>query len=160
MMRILYATAILSLLVCQAFSKPAFRGPLPQEQKDIIDYLAEHHGELKRNVTMTEKGYKALTTSTNAVVVAKLKEHFSYMKRRLDSGAMVRRWDPAFEEMVEYYDQLSTEINLLENGFRITVSGKTPEAVLVAQNHARIVTGFVEEGQRAVGREHKAVISE
>ena len=160
MMKILYAIAVLSLLACSTFSKPAFRGPLPQEQKDIIHFLALHHSELKRNVTMTETGYTAITTSTNEAVVAKLKDHFSYMQKRLDSGAMVRRWDPAFEEMVEYYDELSAEIKLLENGFKITVVGKTPEAVLVARNHARIVTGFVEEGQSAVEREHKAVITE
>ena len=131
------------------------RGPLPAEQRELISFLADHHKDLKRKVTLREDGYSAETTSENAEVVTKLVKHIQYMKKRLGSGAMVRRWDPAFVEMVEYHDQLQTEIELLKNGVRVVVKGKTPNAVKVARNHARIVSGFVEIGSEAVGREHK-----
>ena len=157
-MRVLIVISVGMLLLNPVWARPAFRGPLPQEQKDIIQYLAEHHRELRRQVTLTDKGYAAVTTSENPIVVEKLKTHFDYMEKRLGSGAMVRRWDPAFVEMVSYYDQLESEITPLSDGMKITVTGKTPEAVLVAQNHARIVTGFVGEGQSAVQQEHPAVI--
>ena len=149
----------LALIVISSSAAPSsFSGPLPQEQKDLIHYMAEHHTELKRTVTKTKSGYTATTTSDNPELIAKLKTHFAYMKKRLDSGAMVRRWDPAYKEMVEYYDQLITEISLMENGIQVTVTGKTDEAVKVAQNHARIVSGFASEGQLAVQREHKAAL--
>jgi hypothetical protein len=82
------------------------------------------------------------------------------MAARLDSKAMVRRWDPAFVELVEYYDQLDTKITELDDGVRVVVSGKTPDAVKVARNHAKIVTGFTQEGGKAVEREHKPALVE
>jgi hypothetical protein len=45
-------------------------------------------------------------------------------------------------------------IQYLDNGLSIVVVGQTPEAVKVAQNHARIVTGFTEEGSAAVRNSH------
>ena len=150
------AVISLSLLshTSNAKSEEVMRGPLPQEQREIIHYLAEHHKELTRKVTVKEDGYSAETTTENKEVAAELVKHIRYMKKRLGSGAMVRRWDPAFEELVAYHDQLDTEIEVLENGVRVTVTGKTPEAIKVAQNHASIVSGFVDEGDEAVGREH------
>ena len=154
-----YISLLIGIVLCTGtFARPEFRGPLPDEQKEIIHYLAEHHSELKREVKLTKKGYKATTTSENPEIVKKLLTHFDYMEKRLDSGAMVRRWDPAFEEMVEYYEQLETNVEKLEDGIKVTVKGKTPEAVKVAQNHAKIVSGFVNEGQAAVSREHPKAV--
>lgn len=154
-------TLFVGVVCCAAtFARPEFRGPLPDEQKEIIHYLAEHHAALKREVKLTDHGYTAITTSENPDIVKKLLTHFDYMEKRLDSGAMVRRWDPAFEEMVEYYEQLETNVKKLENGIQVIVKGTTPEAVKVAQNHARIVSGFVNEGQTAVSREHTKVVED
>jgi hypothetical protein len=81
------------------------------------------------------------------------------MEARLDSKAMVRRWDPAFVELVESYDQLDTKITELDDGVRVVVIGKTADAVKVARNHANIVTGFAKEGDKAVQREHKPALA-
>lgn len=134
------------------------RGPLPSEQREIIHYMAEHHTELVRKVTMLEDGYEASTTTSNKELARKLKQHFRYMEKRIGSGAMVRRWDPAFEEMVKFHDQITTKVEYLDNGIKVLVTGKTPEGIKVAHNHAKIVTGFTKEGATAVGREHEAVV--
>lgn len=141
-------------------NRSSFRGPLPDEQREIIQLMASKHDQLKRKVKINDKGYSATTTTADKELAAKLKEHVAYMKKRLDSGAMVRRWDPAFEEMVEYHDQLDTLIRDLPNGIEVVVTGKTPEAIKVAQNHAKIVSGFVKEGDVAVQREHKPALAE
>ncbi|MGJ8695878.1 MAG: hypothetical protein ACSHYF_06130 [Verrucomicrobiaceae bacterium] len=145
---------LLFLLLCINSNAQSFRGPLPQEQRDIIHFMAEHHKELNRKVTITPTGYRAETTSDNKELVAKLKTHVAYMEKRLDSGAMVRRWDPAYAEMVEHYDHLDATITPLKNGIKIIVVGKNPRAIKVAQNHARIVSSFVKEGAASVEREH------
>ncbi len=144
----------LSLFISTATCAPPMRGPLPDDQQEIIRELAKRHQELIREVKLTDDGYSATTTTQNKELATKLKLHLAYMEKRLDSKAMVRRWDPAFVELVEYYDQLETKIMPLENGVKVEVKGKTPEAVKVAKNHARIVSGFVEEGQKAVQRKH------
>lgn len=131
-------------------------GPLPQEQRAIIHELAENHKKLTRKVEMTKKGYIATTTSEDQALATKLKTHFRFMKKRLDSGAMVRRWDPAYAEMTAYYDKLEVAVEELKNGLKVTITGKNAEAIKVAQNHARIVTKFVEKGTDELHKEHKA----
>lgn len=160
--RLLHALFSLSFVLC--FLQPglgrgdeSLRGPLPEEQRSLIQYLAEHHNELRREVTLLDDGYAASTTTVNKELAEKLKQHVAYMKKRLGSGAMVRRWDPAFVELVEFHDQITAEISDLENGIRVVVVGKTPDAIKVAQNHARIVTGFVTNGPDAVHERHEPV---
>lgn len=146
------------LLLVQGRAEERVRGPLPQEQRDLIHHLAEHHEELVRKVTMREDGYKAVTTTSNKDLATKLKAHFRYMQKRLGSGGMVRRWDPAFAELVEFHDEITTEVDYLEDGIQVTVKGKTPKAVKVAQNHARIVSGFAGRGTEAVHQEHERAL--
>lgn len=131
-------------------------GPLPAEQQKLIHDLAEGHEKIVRKVEMTKVGYVATTTSDDQALAAKLKEHFRYMKKRLDSGAMVRRWDPAYAEMTDYYDQLTVKVEEFPKGLKVTISGKTPEAVKVAQNHAKIVTSFVQKGSDELPKKHPA----
>jgi hypothetical protein len=152
---------ILCLLVGFAvvWAQPAMRGPLPAEQREHIQFMAEHHEQLERRVTLLEDGYEAETTTPNAVLAAKLKAHFAYMEKRLGSGAMVRRWDPAFVELVAHHDQIKTQVVYLDNGLKVVVKGTTPEGILVAQNHARIVTGFTQEGEEAVHRTHDPALA-
>jgi hypothetical protein len=152
------AVCLLGLAAQVSSAAPGMGGPLPDEQREIIREMAARHQELKREVVLTDDGYTATTTTENKELAAKLKAHLAYMEKRLESKAMVRRWDPAFVELVDYYDQLDTEIRPLENGVKVTVKGKSAEAIKVAQNHAGIVSGFAKEGPAAVQREHPAVV--
>lgn len=161
----LHRSLILMLVLCLSMTGAGrcdepLKGPLPEKQREIIHYLADRHDELRRKVTIREDGYEASTTTENEALAAKLKEHFTYMQKRMGSGAMVRRWDPAFVELVKFHDQITTEVEHLDNGIRVVVVGKTPEAVKVAQNHARIVTGFTKKGADAVSERHAPVLGD
>jgi hypothetical protein len=153
-MKILPMLLTLAVSAQALIGQESFRGPLPEQQRELIRQLAENHKELKRTVTLTETGYTATTTSTNSTLAQALKDHVAYMEKRLDSGAMVRRWDPAFAELVKHYSDLSAEIKILPDGLAVNVSGKNPDSIKVAQNHAKIVSGFVDEGSEAVSRTH------
>ena len=106
--QLIFLSGIVTIVSCadQPEARGKMRGPLPQEQRELIHDLAENHKKLIRKVDLTKKGYVATTTSEDKKLPGKLKKHFRYMKKRLDSGAMVRRWDPAYAEMTDYYDQL------------------------------------------------------
>ncbi|MCC9608734.1 hypothetical protein LOC68_08785 [Blastopirellula sp. JC732] len=150
--------ALLAMLACfptsVLWSAEPMRGPLPPEQQALIHYLADHHKELTREVKLRDDGYEATTTTKNKEVAAKLKQHLAYMQKRLGSGAMVRRWDPAFVELVKYHDQITTKVEQLDNGIKVVVTGKTPDAVKVAQNHAKVVSEFAALGYDAVREAH------
>lgn len=154
---IAFLTLLLILTTGTAWCDQPPRGPLPEKQQAIIEYMTEHHNELHREVRMLANGYEGITTTQNKELATQLKEHFAYMEKRLDSGAKVRCWDPAFAELVQYYDQITTEVEYLDDGIKVTVIGNTPEAVRVAHNHARIVTGFTEKGFEAVRQKHPPV---
>ncbi len=151
----LSAALLFALLpgACLLAEEPV-RGPLPESQKDLIHQLARSHEKIQRQVTLTETGYEATTTSTDPVIAAALRAHVAYMQKRIAAGSMVRRWDPAYVEMIAHQKDLTLGVVELPNGLQVTMVGATPEAVAVAHNHARIVSGFVEEGPPAVRREH------
>lgn len=133
-------------------------GPLPADQRELIHAMAAANDELTREVAFTDVGYTARTTSENPEIAAMLQKHVSYMQKRVGSGAMVRRWDPAFEEMFRYHDDMTVAVTEIDGGLEAHVMGTTPEAILVAHNHARIISDFVSRGLPAVQSEHPPVV--
>lgn len=83
---------VLCLVTEIGWCEEPMRGPLPAEQREIINYMAKHHKELIRKVKLMKDGYEASTTTENEELAGKLKQHFAYMEKRIGSGAMVRRW--------------------------------------------------------------------
>ncbi len=135
------------LPVALSSAEDSFRGPLPERQREIIHRMAADHEKIHREVELNEKGYTARTTSDDPEIAALLKEHFAYMKKRMGAGAMVRRWDPAFVEMVEHHDDIEVTGKEIEKGLEVRVVGKTEDAINVAKNHAEIISGFVRTGE-------------
>ena len=78
---------------------------MPAEARENIHALFSQHTNFTRKVTITEDGYTALTESQDPKLARVLREHVKQMRERLQSGRMVRGWDPAFREMVEHYDK-------------------------------------------------------
>ncbi len=146
-------SAALPLSVC---GEEPVRGPLPERQRDIIHRMAENHAKIRREVVPDAEGYSARTTSEDPETEAILREHFAYMKKRLGAGAMVRRWDPAFVEMLEHYADIVVTEKEIPGGLEVRVVGKTADAIKVAQNHAAIISGFVRTGE--VDKPHPKVL--
>lgn len=138
----------------------AGKGGMPADFRDTIHGLFAEHGKIRREVTLTKKGYQAETVSDDAEVAAMLQAHVAQMESRLEAGQMVRHWDPAFAELVAHYPDLKIRWKKIDGGVASNVSGKTPEAIKVAQNHARILSEFVEKGPAKMHDVHAAVVGE
>lgn len=132
----------------------AGHGRMSDDFRGVIHALFENHEEVERAVEVTEKGYRATTTSKKPEVAAMIQKHVGQMKSRLEGGAGVRHWDPAFAEFRDFYDEMVIEVKEVEGGVSVAVTGKTPEAIQVARNHAKIVTGFVEKGPEQMHATH------
>jgi hypothetical protein len=132
---------------------------LPQAARDNIHRLFDQHSTLRRSVTLTETGYTALTESDDPQLAQTLRSHVAQMRERLESGLAVRRWDPAYEEMVRHYKDLELQVEPTPKGLRVVMTGRTPAAVNVAQNHAGIVSKFIEVGWAEHDVRHPAVAS-
>lgn len=146
------------LAASAALATTATAQGMPPEARQNIHLLFNQHAAVTRTVTMTKDGYVSLTESENPKVAAALKEHVRQMEARLKSGLMVRRHDPAFVEFAKHYDDISHAMEPTENGLKMTVTGKTPAAIKVAQNHANVVTDFATNGWEAHDRDHAAVL--
>ena len=129
-------------------------GPGGQGFQEAIHKLFENHKKIKRTVEMTDTGYRAVTVSEDKVIAATLKKHVKEMRERLGSGMMIRRWDPAFAELVEHYSDIDHEFKEVENGVEMIAKGKTPDAIKVVKNHAKIISGFVEKGETQMHESH------
>lgn len=151
-----------ALLLCAATLFAASTSPvhaqgMPAEAREKIHHLFGNHTKLKRTVTVTDTGYTALTESDDAATAAALKAHVKQMSARLKSGLMVRRWDPAFAEYVEHYDEMEHRYEPTDKGMKATVTGKTALGIKIAQNHAKAVSDFAAHGWEAHDRTHAAV---
>jgi hypothetical protein len=132
---------------------------MPPEARKNIHLLFDQHAKVNRTVTLIPQGYVALTESADPQVAAALREHVGQMEARMKGGLMVRRHDPAFVEFARHYRDMLLVIEAVTNGLRVTVTGKTPEAVRVARNHAAVVTDFASHGWEAHDRDHPAVLT-
>lgn len=153
----LLATALFAAVT--SLSGPVSAQGMPPDARRNIHLLLNQHEAVRRTVTMTKDGYVSLTESDDPKVAGALKEHVRQMEDRLKAGLMVRRHDPAFAEFAKYYDQITHVIEPTEKGLRVSVTGTTPAAVKVAQNHANVVTDFATHGWEGHDREHAAVLN-
>lgn len=151
------AALAMSNMVANAQGPGRGRG-MPEEARNAIHGLFEAHAKFHREVKKTEKGYLSKTTSKDPAAVKLLQTHVKQMENRLKQGMMVRRWDPAYEEFVRYYDEIEIKITNIENGISITAVGKTAEARKVARNHAGIISKFIKNGWSEHDKRHPAAI--
>lgn len=122
--------------------------------QEAIHKLFENHKEIRRTVEMTADGYKARTVSDNPEIAKTIQKHVKEMRERLGAGMMIRRWDPAFAELVEHYGDIEHEFKDVDGGVEVVVRGKNADAIKVVQNHARIVSGFAEKGPEQMHATH------
>jgi len=145
------------LASCAVSAQPAGRG-MPPEAQAQIHALFDGHEQIRRTVTKTKDGYEAVTESDDPKVAAALKKHVQQMQARLESGLRVRRWDPAFEEYVQHYGDMTHEFLETEKGVRMTVKGRTAAAGAVARNHAAVISAFAAHGWTEHDKMHPAVV--
>lgn len=134
--------------------------PMPVEARNNIHALFNQHDLISRKVDLTANGYVSVTESDDPKLVNILKSHVRQMRARLKSGKLVRRWDPAFPEMVLHYEDMKHKIEPTDKGIKVTVKGTTPEAVKVAYNHAKIVSAFAKNGWDEHDVRHAAVLTQ
>lgn len=135
------------------------QGGMPPELRDNIHTLFDRHSAIRRTVTPTKSGYVSVTETDEPRLASVLQSHVAQMEARLKDGLMVRRWDPAFPEYIRHYGDMDVKVESVAKGVRVTVRGRTPEAVKVAQNHARVIDDFVAHGWQAHDRSHPAALA-
>ena len=148
-----------AVLACTFGTPDARSQGMPAALHENIHALFDAHSKFTRKVTINETGYIATTESSDPKLAKILREHVSQMRDRLQSGGMVRRWDPAFPELTEHYDDITHRVEATKKGIRVTVTGKNPDAIKVAINHAKIVSDFTSNGWKAHDTHHPRALT-
>jgi len=130
---------------------------MPAEAQEQIHALFDNHAKIRRDLKLTTTGYTATTESDDPKVAAALQKHVKQMQERLGSGLSVRRWDPAFAEYCDHYDELDHQFTTTAKGVRMTVTGKNAAAIKIAQNHAKVVSAFAAHGWSEHDKKHDTV---
>jgi len=160
-MKVKFTLKIAGILAILASVQPVSAASgMPAAQRDTIHGLFDSHKLFVREVVETEQGYVSKTTSEDPAAVELLQTHVKQMETRLKDGMMVRGWDPAYVEFVNHYDDINIQITNIENGISIAATGKTPEAIAVARNHAGIISEFINHGWKEHDKTHAAVYGE
>ena len=114
----------------------------------------DYRDEIERTVEMVENGVVTVTRApASDAAAAAIRRHVREMKQMLESGGGVRLWDPLFRELFERADEITMEVEELDDGMRVTETSEDPEVASLIQAHARKVTQFIERGPAAVHEE-------
>jgi len=111
------------------------------------------HREVRRTVTEISGGVRAVSESDDPHTASLLQKHVSEMYARLDQDRAfpypLSRSVPAmFANSARYHRKLT----MLPKGIAVTETSNDPSMVKVIREHAREITGFVEDGMPAMMR--------
>jgi hypothetical protein len=118
----------------------------------IIHQLFANRGQIHRTVQEIPHGIQAVTESDNPDVTALIQSHVPKMYQRLDRGQTfpMIRMVATLPTMFNNANRYQRQYELTPKGIIVTETSGDAEMVDVIREHAREVTGFVEEGMPAM----------
>ena len=129
----------------QATAPTLTPGTLAYDRSMWLGLLREH-GKIRRTVRHTEVGVDAVTESEDPMVAAAITDHAFAMQRRMQSGSMVRRWDPVFAGLFREHESMHIEVTRTTKGVRISERGEDATSRALLRAHAIGLSAFVRGG--------------
>jgi hypothetical protein len=155
----LVATIVASdVVLAQGFGRGAGRGRGPgmgrgpggdttlASDQAVFHYLLEHHAAINREVTELPNGVRTRTTSADAEVASKIREHVAAMHERVVAGRGLRYWDPLFAEIFKYADKIEMEVTDIEGGVEVVETSSDAMVARLIKAHAKVVSNFAKRG--------------
>lgn len=122
--------------------------------RDVFHFLLANHERIQREVTQLKNGVQTVTRSDDTRIAAQIQEHVRAMYHRLEKGRPIRRRDPLFNELFKHADKMMMELEDIADGIRVVETSEDPYVVRLIQEHARVVSGFVDHGFEEARRNH------
>ncbi|WP_169974627.1 hypothetical protein [Tautonia rosea] len=89
------------------------------------------------------------TVTDRPELVASLREHVRQMSKRLETGRLVRVWDPIFRAIFAHADEITMTWTDIEGGIEVVETSENPQVVSLIRAHAKKVNSFVAGGHEA-----------
>lgn len=118
--------------------------------------LLRHRHAIRRRVENLENGVRTTTESDDPDVAARIGVHVESMLRRVEEGRPIHARDPLFAELFRHSDRITAAVEATEHGVVVTETSDDPYVVRLIQEHAKVVSQFVEKGPQEVRKNHAA----
>lgn len=111
------------------------------------------HGELRRRVEDIPGGIRTTTETDAPDLVAELQAHVASMYSHLDERAEVTCMSSSLPTLFGRAPDYQREITFTANGVVAVETASDPDLTRAIRDHAREVSGFVDEGMPAMMRD-------
>jgi len=134
-------------------SMPGLRGANTTDAETAeMQLLFRNFMLIEREVTNLEDGIYTLTSSSDPETYEALVSHVTGMIARVEANddPEVIIQSPTLDVFFMRGENISTEIDIIEDGIAVTQTSTDPELVAALQRHAAEVTDMVNRGMQAV----------
>jgi hypothetical protein len=128
--------------------------PATRADMEVFHYLLDHRKDIKRAVKEIDGGVETVTESEVRDVAAKIREHAEAMHGRVKAGKGIHLRDPLFAEIFKNAGKIEMVVEKTDKGVRVTETSKDPYVAKLIRAHARVVSGFIENGHAEMRKDH------
>lgn len=125
--------------------------------RDVFTEMLQKHQKIRREFREIDGGIESVTESDDPRVAALITEHVAAMKKRVETGARLRQWDPLYVAVFDAADKIRLEIEPTGKGVRVRETSSDPAVVALIRQHAGVVSGFAARGTAESAEAHPVV---
>ena len=130
---------------------PEMMGVSSGEMSSYMELFARH-GELRRKAADVRGGVRTITESDSPELVSQLQAHVASMYEHLNEGAEVSCMSDSLPTLFRNATSYERRLTTTPMGVLVLETASDPALVRAIREHAREVTGFVENGMPAMLR--------
>ncbi len=125
------------------------------QDRDVFHFLLSNKDKIQRERKETKNGVETLTESSDPAIVEKIQEHVASMYQRVENIQPIRMRDPLYREIFKNTDKIEMKLEKTEHGIRVTETSDDEYVVKLIQEHAKVVSGFVDHGFEEAQKNHE-----
>ena len=122
--------------------------------RDVFTEMLQKHEKIRREFREIDGGIESLTESDDPRVAGLIAEHVEAMKRRVETGARIRQWDPIYVAVFDAGTKIKLDIERTGKGVRVRETSTDPAVVKLIRQHAGVVSAFAALGTEESAKEH------
>ena len=133
------------------------RGGGMRPDMTVIHTMFEHRDKIERTVKMLDDGAEAITESDDDKIASLLQEHVPAVEERVLENKPLppMTFHPVFVGLIKHADEYTLEYDTTERGVKVRYKADNPYAVMLVQEHAKLVSRFIKNGMSEIHADYK-----
>ncbi len=135
---------------------PAAMGEM-REDMMTLHALFNGREKIRRSVKNLSNGAETLTESDDDEIATLLHKHVPAMEGRVLSNEPLppMRFHPLFQELIKKAEKVAFDYEETDHGVKVIYTSDDPYVVLLIQEHAKLVSRFIENGMQELHKPYK-----